>query len=312
MTIPSSEPAIATSNVVLVAVDGTNSRSSAYSGGSDEDRMLCFAHESFTQQFARRLVALPHNKKFLHGPHDLGGSTGLESTDIEREAWEWLRLRLRSQPDARVVLVGHSRGGHIVNHLAIRLSRLMQGEFVVRMSAAGSPPWRGTEPQLVHFLGLYDAVDMTFALGDTSAVPANVTWCYHAIRDESLGSRAAWGNTATGGLAESQGGGDHRRRVMRRFFGTHGSLGGAVAETCEGGLDRDLGGATAGGALIGFAVGGPAGALIGGGLANRAGANVVGSCSVELSEQANRDAGARANEWIMEGARRAGLRFSES
>lgn len=312
MTTASHESRIPVSNVVLVAVDGTNSRSAAYSGGDDKERMICFAHESFTQQFARRLEALPHNKKFFHGPHDFGGATGLESSDIEREAWEWLRLRLRSQPDARVVLVGHSRGGHVVNHLAIRLSHLMKGEFVLRLSAPGSPPWVGTERQLVHFMGLYDAVDMTYALGDTTKVPDNVTWCYHAIRDEALGSRAAWGNTATGGLDTSDGEGDHRKRVMRKFFGTHGSLGGAVAEPCEGGLNQVMGVATAGGAFVGTALGGGAGAWIGGGLANRVTANVVGSCSVELSEQANRDAGISANEWIIEGARRAGLRFSES
>lgn len=70
--------------------------------------------------------------------------------------------------DLRFIMVGHSRGGHIVIHLA------------------------GMLKYRTHFMGLYDAVERTDTTRwDESRVIYNVDHIYHAIRDLSVGSRTS-------------------------------------------------------------------------------------------------------------------------
>lgn len=70
--------------------------------------------------------------------------------------------------DFRFIMVGHSRGGHIIIHLA------------------------GMLKYRTHFMGLYDAVERTDTTGwDDSRVIYNVDHIYHAIRDMSVGSRSS-------------------------------------------------------------------------------------------------------------------------
>ena len=64
-------------------------------------------------------------------------------------------------------MVGHSRGGHIVIHLAAMLK------------------------YRTHFMGLYDAVEKTTMKGDESRIIYNVDHIYHAVRDLSAGSRTS-------------------------------------------------------------------------------------------------------------------------
>lgn len=285
---------------LVVAIDGTYSSSLAYSGGDDTDRLMCIYNESHTVGFHRRVRTPANRKYFHHGPES--GATGLDCEEIESAAWTWLRRQLRDSPLARVILVGHSRGGHIVTNLAIRLSRFHQGDFVptigpdpARMPTMAMRTGRHPTPvQPVHFLGLYDAVDMTFALGDTTRVPANVEWLFHAKRSHRVGSRQDWGNTAT--LTERS---DPEHYFQREFDGTHGSIGGAIPEGCDGTMDRDrdLGGA------VGSIVFGPAGGVLGRAIVG----STVGSCSVTITPEENAMAAAQANAFVLEGARRAGI-----
>ena len=113
------------SEFILVAVDGTLSRELAYSGGNDEENLVCVFNESFTKQFYKKAKIQEQCKFFREGPDS--AITGWDSTDIEQEAWDWLRKRLSWHPTAKVILIGHSRGGHIVTNLALRLSAVKQG-----------------------------------------------------------------------------------------------------------------------------------------------------------------------------------------
>ena len=270
---------------LVVAIDGTMSESESYTGVyNDEQRLMCVVNESNTIRFKNAVQIPAGNKYFHHGPDHWQGSTGWDSEQIEKGAWNWLKLQLRHKPYAKVILVGHSRGGHIVANIAIRLSKMSVEDFVVKMYATGT-----VLPQLpqqkVHFLGLYDAVDMTTALGDTSKVPSNVVWFYHAMRSKALGSREAWGNTATD--FESY---DEKRYQVKEYKGTHGSMGGAVPSGCETTWGRDLTifGATG---IIGYT----------------ASTYVLESCSEELTAEENKAAGDAAHKDMMAWAKKAGV-----
>ena len=87
----------------------------------------------------------------------------------------------------KINLVGHSRGGYIVMEIARELSSL------------GISLKDGTtvKPR-VHFLGLYDAVDMVPGYGEDETIPSNVDYAAHAMGLKSVGSRPYF-NTADHG-----------------------------------------------------------------------------------------------------------------
>lgn len=204
---------------VLVAVDGTLSATEYNTG----------LNRSYVRQFHDRFAGA--GKRFFEGPGEgpwnLGGVMGTDVDNIERDAWNYLTGALRRHGDTqatRIVLVGHSRGGHIVKALARRLTRLRVGDLTPAFRAPGS---RNTNPPYqVWFLGLYDAVDMSWNSGDTSSIPENVVYYAHALRSPDLGSRDSWGNTGWANLCSDR----HRTRY---FFATHGALGGAPAQSCS-------------------------------------------------------------------------------
>ncbi|MDB6080135.1 MAG: hypothetical protein JWO82_3882 [Akkermansiaceae bacterium] len=259
------------SDYLLVAIDGTWSSGPDYTGGfSDEQNLMSVMNRSYTVRFHARVDIPGIDKFFHHGPES--GVTGADAGEIAEAAWRWLTANLARSPDAKVILVGHSRGGHIVTDLAIRLSRQRQGYFGPTISAVPAPGEEDLEAadlkivfQPVHFLGLYDAVDMTGALGDTSVVPGNVEWFFHARRDERVGSHGSWGNAATMTARRDP---DHYHD--RTFLGTHGAMGGAIPEGC---------GESA----------------------------MWGSCEVNLTVDENRAAGESANAYIIAGAMEAGI-----
>lgn len=201
---------------VLAAIDGTLSESS-YNVGGNVSYVRRF-HDNCQAQ-AKQYFAGPGE-----GPGGIGGIIGTDVDNIAQAAWQFLIRNLRRSPQAKVVLVGHSRGGHIAVALTRRLSGFREGDFTPSIRAPGSS---NTNPQQkVHFLGLYDAVDMTWNAGDTSAITRNVTHFANAIRSPEVGSRGSWGNTGTGYMCSDA----HRTRTFRA---THGALGGAPSHSCE-------------------------------------------------------------------------------
>ena len=220
------------SEFLLVAIDGTWSSREGYSGVyNDELRFMCVQNSSYTRQFYRDVAIPAEDKYFHHGPES--GITGLDATEIATNACRWLRTKIRQSPDAKIILVGHSRGGHIVTQIAILLGRLNRDHF--RGFCPANPPARsaaiGDRGVPVHFLGLYDAVDMTVALGNTQVVPRNVIWLYHAQRSARVGSRASWGNAATHSARR-----DPVHYHAQQFDATHGAVGGAIPEACDEGI----------------------------------------------------------------------------
>ncbi|MCC6599663.1 MAG: hypothetical protein IT223_03210, partial [Crocinitomicaceae bacterium] len=147
---------------IVIGVDGTNSF--AYRNGS-----------RFVENFVRSVQS--DFSLYLPGPTDLQGATGFECSAIYDQVMAFILSTLRElgynqrvctvRPEVRISLVGHSRGGHTV----IAVARDLQLP--------------------VHFMGLYDAVDMTVTLGDTMVV-RNTAYTYHAMRSPTMRSRSSW------------------------------------------------------------------------------------------------------------------------
>jgi len=212
---------------ILVAIDGTSS-ATKYNTVYKKDK-AAVVNQSFVKQFYQS--AKVSQKQFWEGPAN--AATGSDSGGILEQSWSFLTKALRDKPESKVVLVGHSRGGHMVTSLAIRLQKHKVGDFVVRMT---NPGWKNTNPpQLVHFLGLYDAVDRTISHGgDTKVVPSNVVNFAHAIRSSTVGSRTSFGNTATHVNKSNV----HLQNYSAQpFDATHGAIGGAVPHSCPSTLD---------------------------------------------------------------------------
>jgi hypothetical protein len=174
---------------IVIAVDGTNSY--AY-------------RRRWVQQFYEHAVA--DYKAYWPGPTDLGGATGLDCTAIENGVILWLtrvlnecglNIRTASAGQVNLTLVGHSRGGHTIIDICNSLN------------------FPAT------FMALYDAVDMTAALGDTSVI-RNSLYTAHARRSPHMDSWSWWGNTGTS---------VSRGTYEERFFETnHGGVGGDVGD----------------------------------------------------------------------------------
>ena len=208
---------------ILVAIDGTASATgynTSYTNGQGT-----FVNKSYVRKFHDN--ATVESKYFAEGPTSL--ITGSDTGGIIDAAWSFLTRSLGRTPEAKVVLVGHSRGGHAVAAIAIRLKRHKVGDFQTRFTAPG---WTNPNSvQLVHFMGLYDAVDRTRVHGgDTSVVPSNVVNFAHAMRSPTLGSRTSFGNTAT----RVNNSNVHLQNYSARHFeATHGAIGGSVPHGCS-------------------------------------------------------------------------------
>ncbi len=204
---------------LLVAVDGTLSAADYNTG----------TNTSHTRKFYDRFHGA--SRHFFEGPGEgpggLGGVIGTDVDNITERAWDALVRDLRRLGDSteiRIVLVGHSRGGHIVVDLAKRLQRTHVGDFT---PAFRDPMAANTNPRYqVHFMGLYDAVDMTWNGDNTDTIPANIRYYAHAMRSPDVGSRSSWGNAGWDVMSTEE----HRTRFFRA---THGSIGGAPPSACS-------------------------------------------------------------------------------
>ena len=82
-------------------------------------------NKSFVRRFYESVDIGSDMKFFSEGPNVPG--TNVDT--ILQTAWGELTSRLSDAPEAKVVLVGHSRGGHIVTALAHKLSKYQVGDF---------------------------------------------------------------------------------------------------------------------------------------------------------------------------------------
>ncbi len=236
-----------------------------------------YSNKSFVRRFHDDVQIGDGNKKFLEG----GDASGLWVLDTVKSAVSFLSSALRRRPNARIALVGHSRGAMVSVLLAA---------------------WLRGEGKTVDFMGLYDAVDRTpnlqaaarggalggaasgphgAALGvaiglvskegmNASLIPGNVRRVRHAVRDRTTGSRWWFGNTAMRWEGHSA------AEFIEYFRATHGAMGGAIPHGCNG-------------QWYGFVV--------------------EDSCWAGrgLGKDENTREGERANRWVREGARSAGI-----
>lgn len=150
------------------------------------------------------------NSQYWRGPSNEGGSV----LSRARAVRDWIVGKLRSQPDAAVMLMGYSRGASIV---------IMTAEYLDEL---GIP---------VHSLWLFDAVARHIYSGG-EVIPRNVAYSRHAVRSDdpelirryegSIGigqnpMRPSFGHT--GMTAVRTPNGDHKHKIFR---GSHGALGG--------------------------------------------------------------------------------------
>jgi len=151
---------------IVICVDGTNSQEYKHSSVND---------------FYRNVQA--EVKRYYVGPqHSMTGSDWIAIRDFV--IWEMDEVARTYGEESffnghqqctmdrsrrfRFIMVGHSRGGHIVINLA------------------------GMLKYRTHFMGLYDAVDRTSLLNFHQKMKIyNVDHIFHAIRDVSVGSRTS-------------------------------------------------------------------------------------------------------------------------
>ena len=152
---------------IVICVDGTNSQE--YKNRSVEN-------------FYNSIKVPAENKIYEPGPQN--GATGSDWVSIrdkiikrldaiarrydETTFFNGYQCTIGRKNDFRFIMVGHSRGGHIVINLAAMLK------------------------YRTHFLGLYDAVDRTSMTNiHQKTTIYNVDHIYHALRDVSVGSRTS-------------------------------------------------------------------------------------------------------------------------
>ncbi len=102
----------------------------------------------------------------------------------------------------RIFLAGYSRGGAAV----VEICRLLKEKDIP-----------------VHCLILYDAVGMTHTVSQR-AIPSNVNYCFHAMRDAKAGSRELFDVDLSGRTCEST----HTILRKKEFMCTHGGMGGTL------------------------------------------------------------------------------------
>ena len=174
--------------IAFIGVDGTGS----YDPGQYHEDY----NKSNISNFAR-YGAQKGKSKYLEGP----GLDGSATWYIASNAAGWARSLL-GQGCKQLVMAGHSRGGAAVIEAAYQL---MERDGVQ-----------------VDLMLLFDAVNMTSSPGlqRTHTLPGNIKVCRHAYRDPAGKSRRSWGNC---GMARQAGSTDF---VMRKFWTTHGGIGG--------------------------------------------------------------------------------------
>lgn len=111
--------------------------------------------------FCRRLVYKAQGR-YWRGPT----LAGWETADIARAVTEAvMQWKASPQDSGKIFLAGHSRGGAAAIFAAQALAK------------------RHVD---IEAMFLFDAVDRTVNFRSAQAIPANVRYCYHALRDPSL------------------------------------------------------------------------------------------------------------------------------
>lgn len=174
---------------ILVGIDGTGS---AFTPGEERDRDYDIA---FANSFVSRLCKPPtRNKRYFRGPVALGGGLVAAITD----GYNFITMRHRQDSGEPILLTGYSRGAAGVVSLA---GRLKKANINVRAML------------------LFDCVDRHMFI-DAEAIPNNVGYVMHVIRDPRSGSRESFSNDGLRYSAPTV------YPAAYTFMCTHGGMGG--------------------------------------------------------------------------------------
>jgi hypothetical protein len=118
------------------------------------------------------------------------------------------------QGDHKIIMTGYSRGAAIVIAAATLLNLIPDAKDIK-----------------IEAMFLFDAVAKSpngyLLFGGANCIPPNVTYCYHAIRDDSAQSRSSFGHC--GGIANGRPSlKGITYFVPRKFYTTHGGMGGVL------------------------------------------------------------------------------------
>lgn len=113
--------------------------------------------------FCYKLSQQISDSNYSRGPTN----SGLTTFDIADVVLKDIKLKLKVNPNVRLFLAGHSRGGAAVIYIAKELQK-------AKVS--------------VQAMFLFDAVDRTLQATDLQTIPNNVKSCYHAMRDRTIQS----------------------------------------------------------------------------------------------------------------------------
>lgn len=183
---------------ILGAVDGTGPfNNSTYKA-------------EFKNSFVNKVGNFFVKKTILRGP----SADGIKTDSQGKKIANYVKRECNYMSQPTVFLSGYSRGGAAVIHAAKLLAR------------------DGID---VEAMFLFDAVERTIAGSNTSKIPKNVKFCYHALRDPKANSRSYFSNTGRNLKDNSYGTCTPRGNTLtggstvyleKTFFGTHGAIGG--------------------------------------------------------------------------------------
>jgi len=186
---------------VLICVDGTGTAA----GLIGKNRAANYA-VSMMGSFVGLIYYGSHlpNRKYYQGPDLSGiGPNMVPPWKLFEQIREFWR-----QGDHQIFMTGYSRGAAIVINTA----------FMMKDRNNKMPDGQYAE---VEAMFLFDAVARSIELPFSQTIPSNVKNCYHAMRDDSAGSRRSFGHCGT----VTEGGNTNFQK--KAFYTTHGGMGGA-------------------------------------------------------------------------------------
>lgn len=185
------------SPILLLCVDGT---------GSLPDGTY-YAENKLSHVSQAYLTGKADTKRYWRGPWIVGAATSSIALDVASTIFD----ARKSNPETKIFMVGHSRGGAAI----IRAAQIMNLRFQMNQKRGRASDIGNNSIEAIF---LYDAVNMTHNLS-VDVIPPNVGKCYHAMRDPVALSRQSWGNCAKISTRSGQ-------LVKKTFFGSHAALGG--------------------------------------------------------------------------------------
>lgn len=188
------------SNHALAAVDGTWS--------------YRIEGMTFVRRFKNRFGRAGDVRRFFHGP-DL---VACRQDGIEARVYDYLRGVARNDPGARLCMIGWSRGAHACVNVANRLAR---------------------EGVRVHWLGMFDAVDMRIDWGEEirTVMASHVVHLSRRDADDRFVGRDYWAMNLVAYRP-----GPFTRSLVRRSYDrmTHSSMGGCESGPSSGAVWTDM------------------------------------------------------------------------